>query len=152
PLRPQRPELLGEILLPPAAREWIRTQAPESLIVVPDGALHKLPFEALVLRAGRRTAYVLDELPPLVYAPSVAILAQLAARKPVVAGEPSLLTVAPDYPDPLKDKAKTARPQPTSTRLSPRLLWGQCQPLNCAKNESKRISELFEQRKVLHGA
>ncbi|HYT87527.1 MAG TPA: CHAT domain-containing protein, partial [Gemmataceae bacterium] len=67
--------MLADVLLPAAVRERIQRLNPECLILVPDGALHKLPFEALLLRAGERPAYVLDELPPLVYAPSVAILA-----------------------------------------------------------------------------
>src|SRR5262249_47070101 len=95
PLPAQRPELLANILLPTAVRERIRALAPETLIVVPDGALHKLPFEALLLRAGDRPAYVLDELPPLVYASSLAILGLLADREPAApGGVQSLLSVA----------------------------------------------------------
>lgn len=99
PLQPQPAELLGDILLPPAARERIRARAPDCLIVVPDGALHKLPLEALLLRSGDRLAYALDDLPPLAYAPSVAVLARLADPRPSApSGLRSLLTVSnPDY-------------------------------------------------------
>src|SRR5262249_13958477 len=51
PLPPQRPELLADILLPLRVRQRISEEAPQCLLIVPDGALHKLPFEALLLRA-----------------------------------------------------------------------------------------------------
>src|SRR5262249_1403429 len=109
----QRPELLAEILLPPAARAHIKAQAPECLVVIPDGALHKLPFEALLLRAGDRPQYVLDVLLPLAYAPSVAAFALLAERKPAApSGLRSLLTVAnPKYRE-AKDGLAAALPGP----------------------------------------
>src|SRR5262249_60296544 len=86
PLPPQRPELLADILLPLPVRQQIREQAPQCLLIVPDGALHKLPFEALLLRAKPTPIYALDELPPLVYAPSVALLAML--NKPAAGPRP----------------------------------------------------------------
>jgi CHAT domain-containing protein/tetratricopeptide (TPR) repeat protein len=94
----QRPELLADVLLPAAARARLRELDPECLVLVPDGALHKLPFEALVLESGPKAKYALDVLPPIAYVPSVAALGLLAERKPA-AGRPSLLTVAnPTYP------------------------------------------------------
>ena len=39
-------------------------------------------FEALLLEGGKEPTYALDELPPLVYAPSVAILATLGMTSP----------------------------------------------------------------------
>jgi CHAT domain-containing protein len=137
PLPPQRPDLLGRALLPAAAREAIEARAAECLIVVPDGALHKLPFEALLLRADDR-AYVLDELPPLVYAPSVAILAALADR-PGPAGPRSLLTVTPAYPEAGKGRAAGAPPHG---------LLGQLPPLKHARQESKQISRFFDRKLV----
>jgi CHAT domain-containing protein/tetratricopeptide (TPR) repeat protein len=99
PLPAQRPELLGDVLLPPRVRARIRALAPKEIIIIPDGALHKLPFEALLLQAGSKPVYALDELPPLSYAPSVAILDLLARRAPTGDGPLSLLTVAdPAYP------------------------------------------------------
>src|SRR5262249_17740449 len=67
PLPDQRPDLLADVLLPPTARARIKALAPECVVIVPDGSLHKLPFEALLLRAGEQPSYVLDELPPLAY-------------------------------------------------------------------------------------
>ena len=99
PLRVQRPELLADVLLPERARARIRALVPKEIVIIPDGALHKLPFEALLLRAGPKPVYALDKLPPLSYAPSVAVLALLARRQPANDGPLSLLTVAdPAYP------------------------------------------------------
>jgi CHAT domain-containing protein len=96
---PPAADLLGNVLLPPAARQRIRELAPDCLVVIPDGALHKLPLEALLLETDREPRFVLDELPPIVYAPSAAVLAVLAGRTCQGAGVPwSLLTVSnPDY-------------------------------------------------------
>jgi Tfp pilus assembly protein PilF len=123
-LAPQRPELLTDVLLPRAARERLRELNPECLVLVPDGALHKLPFEALVVESAPKAKYALDVLPPIAYAPSVAALGLLAERKPA-AGRPSLLTVAdPSYP------RDVAEPLP---------------PLPFTAVESKRIEEAFKQ-------
>jgi CHAT domain-containing protein len=99
PLPAQRPELLGDILLPAAVRARLRTLRPECLIVIPDGPLHKLPLEALPIEAGDKPRYLLDELPPTVYAPSATILTLLAERRGRDDSQPlSLLTVSdPQY-------------------------------------------------------
>jgi CHAT domain-containing protein len=154
PLPAQRPEFLAQILLPAAARQRIKALAPESLIVVPDGALHKLPFEALVLRAGDRPAYVLDELPPLIYAPSVAILDLLASRPPAAPKGPrSLLTVAdPDYSRGEKRETRDGKRQGPSGRAARVGMWGRIPRLRGAREESRRISQFFgDQVVALHG-
>ncbi len=101
PVPPQRLELLGDVVLPREVRDRIREANPDTLLVVPDGALHRLPLEALLFQAGDRPRYLLDELPPLVYCPSLAVLAMLNEQKPPPPGPLSLLTVAnPAYPVP----------------------------------------------------
>ncbi len=72
---------LSRVLLPPKVLELIKDRNPDYLIVVPDGALHQLPLEALVLEAGDSPQFVLDELPPIAYAPSANIILNLAARR-----------------------------------------------------------------------
>jgi CHAT domain-containing protein/tetratricopeptide (TPR) repeat protein len=146
PLPVERPEFLADILLPPGVRQRIREQAPECLVVVPDGALHKLPLESLLLRAGREPVYALDELPPVVYAPSVAILAMLGKRRPVAAGGPlTLLTVAaPAYPE-----TKTLPPiDRTSPQWALMGLRSELPRLEFAGQESRRIAALFPSGKV----
>lgn len=81
PVPPQRPDVLGEIFLPKALRDRLKELKFETIIVVPDGPLHTLPLEAMVLESGPRPRFVIDELPPLIYAPSGSILAVLADRR-----------------------------------------------------------------------
>jgi CHAT domain-containing protein/tetratricopeptide (TPR) repeat protein len=91
---------LGDVLLPPAVLRRIEEIKPDGLVVIPDGPLHRLPLEALVIDTPRGPRYVLDELPPIAYAPSAAVLVRLAQRRPPDAAGPfSLLTVSdPEYP------------------------------------------------------
>jgi CHAT domain-containing protein len=162
PLPPQRSDLLGEILLPESARQRIKALRPECVVIVPDGALHKLPFEALLLPAGRSSSYVLDELPPLAYAPSVAILALLAERRTAAPnGLTSLLTVAdPAYPQAQKVTDQGAKadglalpdiPYVPGSTLSK--LPGPLPLLPSAKGESESLERLFapDQVKALRG-
>ena len=71
--------MITDVLLPEPAREELRRRWPHYLVVVPDGALHQLPLESLRL-AGDPPRYLLDEMPPITYAPSAMILAALAQR------------------------------------------------------------------------
>jgi CHAT domain-containing protein/tetratricopeptide (TPR) repeat protein len=153
PLPVQRLELLGHVLLPPAVRARIREHAPDTLVVVPDGPLHKLPLEAILLESGARPHYVLDELPPIVYVPSAAVLALVAARPRPAADAPlSLLTVSnPAYPQEVARNADVAaRPVPRGLVG----LRGQLPLLPFTAVESKRIRQHFGagQVTVLEGA
>ncbi len=58
----------------------------QHLLIVTDGALHQLPFESLLLpeskdRQDRRIHYVIDELPPIRYGPSLSVLAGITERR-----------------------------------------------------------------------
>jgi CHAT domain-containing protein len=75
-----------------------------SLAIIPDGALHQLPFESLLvpedLVVSATIRYVLDELPPIRYGPSLSVLAAIAGRGGQGTSAPRLLTVGnPAYPD-----------------------------------------------------
>jgi CHAT domain-containing protein/tetratricopeptide (TPR) repeat protein len=97
--RPSAPELLGEAVLPAPLRQQLRASGATSLVLIPDGALHKLPFEALLLSADPTPRYALEELPPVSYAPSIAALAVVLNRPRSTEGPASLLTVGdPAYP------------------------------------------------------
>ena len=92
---------LAEVLLPHAVRKRIDERKPQEITIVPDGALHQLPFEALLLEGGDTPRYLLDVFPPIAYAPSATILLNLKARP---AADPktaaTLLTAAnPHYPE-----------------------------------------------------
>ena len=75
-------EQVAESLLPQAVRRRIAALAPVQIVVVPDGALHQTPLESLVVTAGPSPRYVLDELPPIVYAPSTSGLCRWPEDRP----------------------------------------------------------------------
>jgi CHAT domain-containing protein len=99
-LGPAEMVMITDILMPAAVREALRGRGPQYVTVVPDGALYQLPLEALCVST-EPMRYLLDELPPLAYAPSAMILAALGQRRGTDAGKDlSLLTVGnPSYPD-----------------------------------------------------
>ncbi len=92
---------LWRALVPEPERQGILTGKAKRLIVVPDGPLALVPFEALVVDEDNDPEYLLDAGPPIVYAPSVAVLMNLSDR-PVVPSppdrEPVLALGDPDYP------------------------------------------------------
>lgn len=156
---------VADILLPEQLRSVIRERSPKKLVIIPDGALHNLPFEALLIRAGDSPRFVLDEFPPIAYAPSANILANLARRS---ASSPesrrSLLTLGnPQYRS-LADVAQAANePNPETsiaagsvatvsgrsdelTRDMMYGLLGTLPPLPGTARECARLAECFERR------
>ena len=101
--------LLSDVLLPAGLREIIRRNRTKSLIIVLDGALQSLPFEALLLKIeAKQPKFVLDKFPPIAYAPSANILAALVQRSKTNANaRRRLLTVGnPSYPKPPNDEVR----------------------------------------------
>ena len=129
-------ETLGDAVLPPALREKIRASRAKRIVLVPDGALHKLPFEALTLSAEPTTVYALDELPAVCYAPSLAVLAVVLNRPRVTEGEPALLTVG----DPAYHES-----EPTAGPLS---RGGALPRLPYTATESKKVRQYFAPDRV----
>jgi hypothetical protein len=85
---------LWRVLVP--ARLWARIARAPRAVVVPDGALHLVPFEALVVEPrGRRetTRYWLDAGPALAYGVSATSLRSLA-RRPAAAPAPGAEVVS----------------------------------------------------------
>jgi CHAT domain-containing protein len=149
PVAVQRPELIGDVFLPEALRRRLRESGAKQIVVVPDGPLHKLPLEALVLHGGDRPRYALDELPPLVYVPSASVLLLLSERpRPRRDGPPSLLTVGnPAYP---QEKGKPVGPGAGALFLG---LRGELPLLPGTAEESRRVRACFagEQVTALEG-
>ncbi|MCH8922681.1 MAG: CHAT domain-containing protein, partial [Planctomycetes bacterium] len=71
---------LAEVFVPRRVRQIVKQQQAQSVVIVPDGALHQLPFEALLLAREPQPTYLLDEFPPITYAPSASILIGLLKR------------------------------------------------------------------------
>lgn len=72
---------LYELLIPESTRSDIASGKYEQLVIIPDGPLAMLPFDALVVDAGVEPVYLLDVAPPIVYAPSFTLLHNLASRE-----------------------------------------------------------------------
>lgn len=72
--------LVAETLIPQKVREIIRRRHPRSIVIVPDAALHELPFESLMFASGTEARFVLDEWPPISYCPSATVFARLQQR------------------------------------------------------------------------
>ncbi len=104
-------QAIADIFLPSGARSRIMEAAPEVLVVVPDGALHQLPLEALLVDAANERYLVdLADFPAICYAPSAEILAALADRPPRT-GSLAVLSVGdPDYARPAKNLTDTTDP------------------------------------------
>jgi CHAT domain-containing protein/tetratricopeptide (TPR) repeat protein len=147
PLPPQRPELTGQVFLPKALRDRLRELKPDQIVVVPDGPLHTLPLEALLLEAGVKPRFVIDELPPLIYAPSGSILAVLADRKEAPRRErATLLTVCnPAY---LEGKASEATALAETREGGLMGFAGQLPRLPFTDFESKQVRRYFPKDRI----
>lgn len=142
---PQRLELLGDVFLPVEVRQRIRAAEADQVIVVPDGALHKLPLEALVVDAGDKPRYLLDELPPLLYSPSLVSLAILNQRKAPRPGPLKLLTVA----DPAYAQLEAGKKRDPDVSVQSAVgLRGQLPLLPGTLQESQTISSFFDKGSV----
>ncbi|HEX4412861.1 MAG TPA: CHAT domain-containing protein, partial [Lacipirellulaceae bacterium] len=136
-------ELLNRLVDPSAPRSNKR------LVIITDGALHQLPFESLLMpesrdSADRRIHYVLDDLPPLRYGPSLSVLAKIADFKPRPnQSTEQLLTVGnPAYPTDERQRAipswqELLRQMPTDG--------GHFVPLTHSEDESNAVYASFNE-------
>jgi CHAT domain-containing protein len=125
PMSKETPKVhtLGDAVLPPALRRRIAQLDAKAIVVIPDGPLHKLPLETLQLSTSDGVRYAVEELPPLLYAPSHLALLYLADRPaPKDAGSLSLLTLAdPAYPQGAKNAKEDSSFQSALKANLPRL-------------------------------
>ncbi len=126
---------LWQVLVPRRAQTLLAGGEAERLIVVPDGALGLVPFEALVLEGGAEPTYLLDKGPPIFYAPSASVLEGLARRQgssEAVRERPVLSVGDPVYPQsPIRLAGNT------QTQLA---------PLPHSGLESRWLGAVFEKR------
>jgi CHAT domain-containing protein/tetratricopeptide (TPR) repeat protein len=128
---------LWEVLVPADIRAALARGDYAGLIVVPDGSLSLLPFEALVVEAEGHPKYLLDVGPPVCYAPSATLFYHLANRS--IEGKqspPSLLTVG----DAVYDLASTTS-SAASARSRFSALSGPLARLPYTANESHWIKQ-----------
>jgi tetratricopeptide (TPR) repeat protein len=143
--------VLWEVLIPEKERQAILKSKYKRLIVLPDGALAKLPFETLVVEKGDTPKYLLDVGPAIEYAPSATILMNLAERrersglKDVTDREPVLMVGDCRYP-------QSAEPAPDNAlaQLAPRAraarLGGRFEPLVYSRWEISWVSQVFGEK------
>ncbi len=144
---------VAEILFPSEVRRQINERRPKTIVLIPDGALHNLPFEALLISAGENPRFVLDEFPPIAYVPSASILANLRQRPAApVKNQRRLLTVGPEYGSRIA-VTKTTEPAAgnlvAQTELTRDLFAGSAGPLpelKGAQRECERLESAFQQR------
>ena len=93
--------VLWRVLVPEAQRRALVDGTAKRLVVVPDGPLAFLPFEALVVEGRKDPKYLLDVGPPITYAQSATVLINLAERRGAAGPgdrEPVLALGDPAYP------------------------------------------------------
>jgi len=93
---PQALHALWQTLVPSIV--WARLRKSSEVVVIPDGALRQIPFEALVVEptatSGQDVRYWLDDGPPIRYADSAGSLELLAGSPRRVSSSSELLRVA----------------------------------------------------------
>ena len=91
---------LWEVLVPESDRLAILGDSIKQLVIIPDGALGLLPFEALVTKQGDTPAYLIEAEPAIDYGPSASIfhlLAERTTKAAAAAREPVLTLGDPAY-------------------------------------------------------
>lgn len=115
---------------------WKAVQRASEVVIVPDGALHGLPFEALVLDISvqGRPAYWLDDGPVISYAPSATTACNLARRRTTAeAIETAALVVANPLFEPLSSAS------PPAARAAQR--FGALPPLPGTAREAAEVNQ-----------
>jgi CHAT domain-containing protein/tetratricopeptide (TPR) repeat protein len=140
---------LWEVLIPEPHRQSIIDGTCQKLMVVPDGALAMLPYEALVVESGDDPRYLLDVGPPLLYAPSATMLENLSRREP--APEKSVGGAVLCVGDPAYDQSApetAAAGAQLAARARYRSAGGHLSRLPYSALETTWIEQVFQKQKV----
>jgi CHAT domain-containing protein len=140
-LTPEQAVALTSVLLPNDARSEIKKLAPQYAVVVPDGALHEVPLEALPTGL-KPTKFLLDEFPAIAYAPSIRVLRSLNERTRQKSPEAlALLTVGnPAYPE----SVSTERSERLFKLLEPLRIAGSLPLLPATAKECEQVAAAFQ--------
>ncbi len=140
-----RLKALAQLLLPEPCRAAISQRNYRRLVILPEGVLALLPFEALVLQGEkpREVTFLLDVAPPVLYAPSATVLLELQSRQqaPERDWEPVLSIGDCRY------QPAPAAGQETLLAAASRYrsLGGPLRPLPYAAQEMQHLAERFAQ-------
>ncbi|HEV3341040.1 MAG TPA: tetratricopeptide repeat protein [Pirellulales bacterium] len=145
---------LWETLVPPPERATLLSGQLKQLIVIPDGPLAMLPFDALVVSAGETPSYLLDQGPTLLAALSATALVNVIDA-PGVAGtkdlKPVLSVSNPNYPP---TKSGATKPVQPSLDVQSRYvsLGGSTKPLPSASTEASWVTAMFTRQEIPVGS
>jgi CHAT domain-containing protein len=144
---------LWRLLIPEAQRTALATGKYEHLIVIPDGGLVNLPFDALIVEPGNKPVYLLDCGPPIVEGPSATLLYNLSQREATEGDHVAqgVLTVGnPSYPPQPKSAADANRASRSAQELLASLTpsaryasHGHLKPLPYTGWETSWVSDAF---------
>ncbi len=111
--RLEKSHLLWKTLVPPTV--WKRIVEASQVVVVPDGSLHQLPFEALVVEPAPASdpSYWLDAGPPIRYTNSITTLLDITGRESSKNASRRVLTVCDPVFDPKEVASMTEDASPT---------------------------------------
>jgi CHAT domain-containing protein/tetratricopeptide (TPR) repeat protein len=142
---------LADTVIPLDQKKALADGTVKRLIVVPDGPLALLPFEALVMERGEEPKYLLDVGPPVVYAPSAAVLKRLAERpmvEPLANREPVLALGDPAYPAGEREAPADEAQVPTQSRSRYALAGGRLPRLPYSGWEAQWVAKAFNDQGV----
>lgn len=144
----QKLAALWEVLVPTELRPALAGQSLDRLLIVPDGMLNLLPFEALVVEASEDPLYLLDVGPPITYGPTASLMENLNQERPLVPSErkPVLTVGDPAY-------AANASPPMGAPESAARygLAGGSLAPLPFSGREAQWVSEVFQKQGIAAG-
>lgn len=133
---------LWEVLVPAAQRADIVAGKYDEIIVVPDGSLAILPFDALVVETGDDPRYLLDVGPPVVTCPSATVLVNLAKRpKAEISKDSPVLTLG----DPAYDLASSGPAVVDDSSRAARM-FGKLKRLPYSNWETAWVKQVFEKQ------
>ena len=140
-------ERIGRELLPFVGRAEYAHMT--KLIVIPDGILHYLPFEALRVPSEAGSQYLVEKF-SISYSPSASSLSALKKADRATSWKMDLLAIG----GPLYDEGGTPSGQPALSRTAAtRKLYGDeltlFQPLPFSRRETQEVARLFPRNRVL---
>jgi CHAT domain-containing protein/Tfp pilus assembly protein PilF len=138
--------VLWRVLIPETHRADLAEGKIKRLIIIPDGKLSLLPFEALVVKPGKSPKYLLDVGPAIIYGPSATVLYNLADR-PVAEHsgnqEPVLTVGNPAYGGKAEQLVSNNANEVLSVNSRYHALGGKLAPLPYSGWESNWVAEIF---------
>ncbi len=146
-----RTAALWQMLVPERERKDLLAGRYKRLVIVPDGPLAAVPFEALSVEAGEDPRLLLDAGPPILYVPSATLYQNLEER-PVAsfknaARQPVLSLADPDYAS-----SQAAAPKAAVSGLTRfRTAGGRLERLPSANAESAWVADIYRRNGIAAG-